>query len=70
MHVFYKHGWFYFFEKKPDINKYFPYVNLRNMELTKHRRSVTSSMPMFRKTCKVSASFSRWLQSTGGGGKR
>ena len=39
------------------------------MELTKQRRSVTSSMPMFLKTCKVSASFSRWLQSPRGGGK-
>ena len=68
-HVFYKHGWYYFFEEKPDINKYFPYVNVRNMELTKQRRSVTSSMPMFLKTCKVSTSFSRWLQSPGGGGK-
>ena len=68
-HVFTKHGWYYYFEEKPDIAKVFREFCTRanNYQLSKRVR--TSNMPMFLKTCVVGENFKKWLQSPGGRGK-
>ena len=70
-HVYQRHGWFYFFENKPDVCDYFPEANTRNatLLLSKRKRSCTSNMPSFLKTCTISIAFTTWLCTPGGGGK-
>ena len=69
-HVYGQHGWFYFFDEKPELERYFPESTTRDNETTGKRvRSTTSAMPMFSKSCNIAVSFSRWLCSPGGGGK-
>ena len=61
-HVFTKHGWYYYFEEKPDITKVFPEFSTgtNNYQLLKQIK--TSNMPMFLKTCVVGVNFKKWLQ--------
>ena len=68
-HVFTKYGWYFFFDEKPDIDTVFPSINTRENEYRLQRRTQTSTMPMFQKTCTVGLTFKQWLQSPGGGGK-
>ena len=68
-HVYTKHGWYYYFEEKPEMDKVFPSLNTRNSTYKLPQRSKTSNMPMFLKTCKVGCDFKLWLQTPGGGGK-
>ena len=68
-HVFTKHGWYYYFEEKPDIAKVFPEFNTRRNKYQFPKRVKTSYMPMFLKTCVVGMNFKKWLQSSSGGGK-
>ena len=67
-HVSKKHGWYYFFDEKPDVNKYFPEECTR-LKASNRTRASTESMPSFLSSCKVALLFARWLQSPGGGGK-
>ena len=68
-HVFAKHGWYYYYEQKPNIAKVF--LNLIHVEtaINLFKRVKTSNMPMLLKTCVVGVNFKKWLQSPGGGGK-
>ena len=68
-HVFNKHGWFYYFDTKPEPEKVFPSLNTRENTYELKKKAKTSSMPMFQKTCKIGCDFKTWLQSPGGGGK-
>ena len=68
-HVFTKHGWYYYFEEKPVLNKAFPELNTRTNNYQLPTRVKTSNMPTFEKTCAVGVNFKKWLQSPGGGGK-
>ena len=69
-HVFMKHGWYYYFHEKPSVDDVLPAQHLRtNSRLPRTKRSTTSQMPMFLKTCCLSVKFKRWLKSAGGGGK-
>ena len=68
-HVFNKHGWFYYFDTKPDIERVFPSLNTRTSTYELRRKAKTSQMPTFAKTCTVGKQFKGWLQSPGGGGK-
>ena len=68
-HVYTKHGWYYYFEEKPEMDKVFPSLNTRKSTYKLPQRSKTSNMPMFLKTCKVGCDFKLWLQTPGGGGK-
>ena len=68
-HVNKRHGWYYFFEKKLDINSYFPETSTRLVETSKQRRASTESMPAFLLMCYVAKAFSIWLQSLAGDGK-
>ena len=49
-HVFTKHGWYYYFEEKPDIAKVFPEFSTRKNNYQLPKRVKTSNMPMFLKT--------------------
>ena len=44
-HVFTKHGWYYYFEEKPDIAKVFPEFNTRRNNYQLPKRVKTSNMP-------------------------
>ena len=68
-HVFNRHGWYYFFDEKPDIDKVFPSLHTRTNTYKLPQRVKTSNMPMFLKNCTIGQSFKKWLQSPGGGGK-
>ena len=68
-HVFTKHGWYYYFEEKPDIAKVFPEFSTCTNNYQLPKRMKTSNMPMFLKTYVVGVNFKKWLQSSGGGGK-
>ena len=68
-HVFTKHGWYYYFEERPDIAKVFPEFCTRTNKYQLSKRVKTSNMPMFLKICVVGVNFKNWLQSPGGGGK-
>ena len=68
-HVHIKHGWFYFFDEKPDMTKYFPELCINvNIKQTK-TRGQSSGMPCFQKECQIGKKFTKWLISIGGGGK-
>ena len=56
-HVFTKHGWYYYFEEKPDIAKVFPEFCTRANNYQLPKRVRTSNMPMFLKTCVVGENF-------------
>ena len=68
-HVFTKHGWYYYFDTKPNVADVIPETCTRKNTYKLPQRSCTSTMPMFLKTCTVAKSFVKWLTSPGGGGK-
>ena len=68
-HVHIKHGWYYYFDTRPNIEEALPQALVINITNKKKTRSTTSSMPTFQKTCPVGVNFKNWLKSPGGGGK-
>ena len=68
-HVHIKHGWYYFFDEKPDMAKYFPELCTNVNAITTKTRGQSSGMPCFLKTCEIGVQFTKWLSSPGGGGK-
>ena len=68
-HVFTKHGWYYYFEEKPDIAKVLPEFSTRTNNYQLLKRVKTSNMSMFLKTCVVGVNLKKWLQRPSGGGK-
>ena len=69
-HVYTKHGWYYYFDTKPDVREVFPKINTRmNKEIQREKRANTSNMPMFSKESRIAISFRTWLRSPGGSGK-
>uniref|UniRef100_A0A7M5XC30 Uncharacterized protein n=1 Tax=Clytia hemisphaerica TaxID=252671 RepID=A0A7M5XC30_9CNID len=68
-HVFTRHGWYYFFETRPDPKVVLPELSTRSAKPNKSRRSRTNNMPMFSKDCKFDKMFKLWLCSPGGGMK-
>ena len=67
-HVFVKHGWFYFFDTKPDIQEAFP-EKLSMATKRQGGRSKTWDMPSFSDKCQLAKDFVSWICSAGGGGK-
>jgi len=67
-HVFVKHGWYYYFEQKPQIEKSFPEKKLPKENL-KTGRFKTLDLPYFPEDCKIAQDFRTWICSAGGGGK-
>ena len=68
-HVLTKHSWCYYFEKKPDIAKFFPKFSTRTNIYQLPKQVKTSNIPMFLKTCVIGVNFKKWLQSPGRRGK-
>ena len=68
-HVSLKHGWWYFFNEKPDLCSIFPKEATRQKVLRSHQRSSTNTMSSFSRTTRCALLLSSWLQSPGGGGK-
>ena len=68
-HVFNKHGWYFYFESRPKIEEVFPHLNTTGSKMMRSKRSSTSKMPVFNKSCALSVAFKTWLASPGGGGK-
>ena len=65
-----RHGWYYYFDEKPIVTDVLPGNHPRiPTRIQKTKRSITSKMPMFLRTCKLSIAFKSWLMSPGGGGK-
>ena len=67
-HVFVKHGWFYFFDKKPDVEEAFPQM-LAQPAKRSTSRSRTWDIPSFSDKCQLAKDFVAWICSAGGGGK-
>lgn len=69
-HIFTKHGWYFYFDKKPNLDNVFPEICTRENKYKLPSRTKTTSMPMFLKSCEIGQKFKSWLQSPGGGGKQ
>ncbi|XP_057299140.1 uncharacterized protein LOC130629800 isoform X2 [Hydractinia symbiolongicarpus] len=68
--VYNRHGWFYYFDKRPNIDEVLPHFSTRNrIKDPQRKRASTFSMPFFAKTCNLAVAFRTWLKSPGGGGK-
>lgn len=65
-HVSTRHGWYYFFDEKPKTEEVLPAQTLQKSGIQKTKRSQTSDMPSFSKTCILYKSFFNWLVSPGG----
>ena len=68
-HVYNKHGWYFYFDTKPDIEAVFPERVILKNPLLREKRTSTTPMPSFSKNCQMAKNFQNWLQSPGGGGK-
>ena len=68
-HVTLKHGWYFYFDEKPDIAEALPSELVQKSAIQKTHRSQTNLMSMFSKTCTLFKLFSQWLMSLGGGSK-
>jgi len=68
-HVFTRHGWYYFFESRPDAKDVLPEISISKGKPKKSIRSRTNNMPMFSKECNFDKMFKLWLCSPGGGMK-
>ena len=62
-HVYQRHGWFYFFEEKPNIEEVLPEYAISSKTLKRTKRSNTTDIPSFRRECTFDISFKTWLCS-------
>ena len=68
-HVYQKHGWYYYFDLKPNIEDVLPECSVRANVIQKSKRSNTRDVPMFLKRCSLHKGFKHWLMCAGGGSK-
>ena len=68
-HVKTKHGWFLYFDSKPDIKEVEEKHSSVWTTVKDDGRSSTQELPTFLKTLPLAVHFLNWLQSTAGGGK-
>ena len=68
-HINQKHGWFFYFDSKPNIETVLPEHCTRNQPMQRTKRSNTKDIPMFLKSCLLHRTFKKWLESPGGGSK-
>ena len=69
-HVFNSHGWYYFYDVKPDENFCFPQGSISNgRTYVLNSRAKTSAMPSFEKECNFAKDFFKWLTGDSGGAK-
>ena len=65
-HVYQRHGWFYYFDERPKTEDVLPKETIQKSQVRKSKKSQTSEMPTFPKTCTIYKIFSKWLMSAGG----
>lgn len=65
-HVTLRHGWYYYFDEKPNTEEALPDQYVKMSAIQKTRRSQTKEMPSFSKTCTLHRLFVNWLVSPGG----
>lgn len=68
-HVKAKHGWYFYFESKPDIKAIEESRPASQATEKASERCTTQDIPSFSKTIPLAVNFVNWLQSTAGGGK-
>ena len=68
-HVHNRHGWYYYFDVKPNVEHVLPQTTITKKAVKKSKRSNTKDMPMFNKDCLFDKTFKNWLCSPGGGSK-
>ena len=68
-HVYQRHGWFYYFDERPKVEEVLPKQVVEKCKIQKGKRSQTSDMPSFLKTCTIYNTFRDWLMSPGGSSK-
>ena len=68
-HVKTKHGWYLYFDSKPDIGEIEEKHSSVWTRVKVDGRSTTQELPTFPKTLPLAVHFLNWLQSTAGGGK-
>lgn len=66
-HVYNRHGWYYYFDEKPNVEEVLPQHIMATKKIIKNKRSKTVEMPMFQKECNFDKLFKLWLCSPGGG---
>jgi len=65
-HVTLRHGWYYYFDAKPNVEEALPAQAVKRSAIQKTKRSQTNEMPSFLKTCTLHRLFVNWLESPGG----
>ena len=68
-HVNNIHGWYFYFDSKPNEQEVFPEDATRLASFTLPSRTRTVAMPSFKITTVFGRRFCKWLQGDGGGGK-
>ena len=68
-HVVEKHGWYFYFDEKPNLEDAFPEKMLEPSNKLSPTRSKSWDMPSFSEKCRVAQDFISWICSAGGGGK-
>ena len=70
-HVYTKHGWYYYFDKRPNPKEVLPkqLTTQENGFSRPKKKSNTTQIPMFLKDSNLSKLFRIWLCSAGGGSK-
>ena len=66
-HVSTKHGWYYYFETKPNVDETFPEKIVSSKRAA--TRNKTWDIPFFSEKCEIAQAFMSWICSAGGGGK-
>ena len=62
-YLYHRHGWFYFFDEKPNVEEVLPAKALSLKQIRKTKRSKTVEMPSFNKNCAFDRDFKSWLHS-------
>ena len=66
-HVCQRHGWYFYFDSKPNIEAVLPEQCTKTGPMQRTKRSKTSDIPMFLKSCSIHKTFKSWLTSPAGG---
>ena len=68
-HVCLHHGWYFFFDEKPDAKAVLPSEQVKTFVKPIKDRSDTTKMPTFDESCSLRKTFKYWLSSPVGGSK-
>ena len=66
-HIFFRHGWYFYFDEKPNLEEVLPERTIFTKSIQKTHKSNTRNIPMFLKSCSFAKLFKKWLMSPGGG---